>query len=82
MASSRWTPPRSLTFYTRMRMTFFMSWRHLKQWAGWMVVVWSNGATVSFSRTHRLKGKGVTVTNGKQRVTYRVTPKDGRVTPM
>jgi len=45
-----WTPPRSPTFFERTRLTFGALWTALSNLAGFTMVVWRSGVTVSSSR--------------------------------
>lgn len=77
--ASTWTPPRSLTFSGRMSLTWSLCSGLWKNLAVLLKVMWSAGATASFSPTDPLKGKSVTVSAGPQSVTVTFFPH--RVTP-
>lgn len=67
-----WKPAKSPTFYERTRLTFFLFGMVWRQWVGFVKLLWSSGATVSFSRTHRQRGKGVIVRNKEQTKSLRI----------
>lgn len=48
MDDMTWTPPRLLTFYARMRLTYLLFWLRLPMPVVWLTALWSSGATVSF----------------------------------
>lgn len=48
MDDTTWTPPKLLTFYVRMILTFKAYWMPLPMLAAWLQALWSSGATVSF----------------------------------
>lgn len=79
MDVSTWTQPKSLTFCERMRLTYvlyLLDWRLL---AVSLPVLWSTGATASFSPTARPPGKLLIVSgNGQKELT--VTVRKQRVT--
>ena len=49
MADTTWTPPRLLTFSERMRWTWTLFCVLWSLRGGWLLVLWSNGVTVSSS---------------------------------
>lgn len=44
------SPPRSLAFLERMRVTYALYLMGFPMLGGWLMTLWSSGATVSFSR--------------------------------
>lgn len=69
-----WTPPRSLTFFERMRVTYALFLMRLPLPLAWLMVVWSSGATVSISPTDRLPVKlHIASGNGHKEVTVTIT---------
>ena len=49
-----WTPPRSLTFCERMKLTYTLFLLRLPMPGVWLMALWSSGATVSFNQTNQL----------------------------
>lgn len=64
-----WTPPKSLTFSERMKLTYVVCLPPWKQAAASLRVVWSSGATASFNRTTQPNVRSVTVTGKKGTMT-------------
>lgn len=58
------TPPRSPTFFERMRLTCWLFWLGLPMPVVWLKVVWSSGAIVSSSPISQRSAKLVIETNG------------------
>jgi hypothetical protein len=77
-----WTPQKPLTFFMRVKMTFFLFLPPWKRVAECLAVLWSNGATVSFSRTVQPVARSVTVKSkkGEFKATANVTSKEYTVT--
>lgn len=81
MADIHWTPPKSLTFFGRMRATFWL-WRlPFKLPAGWLKVLWSDGATVSF-RVIARKTASLRIVSGNGQSELELTFQNRRETAM
>lgn len=68
-----WTPLKSLTFFDRMNLTWFLSRLAWKELAASVKITWSSGATVSFSPTDPRLARKITVTGNERQVTVEVT---------
>jgi len=77
---TNWTPRRSLTFFDRMNLTWFLSRLAWKDLAGSVKITWSSGATVSFSPTDPRLARKITVTGNGRQVTVEVTDTKSMVT--
>lgn len=67
MAGLNWTPPKRLTFFERMKLTYALLSLNLRPLAGFIKAMWRSGASVSFSRT----GRGI--------VSVRIVSADGPI---
>jgi hypothetical protein len=69
---TEWTQPKLLTFYERMKLTFVPLKTHCAMPAGWLRVVWSRGASVSF-RLIEAKSVSLHIASGNGLRTFDLT---------
>lgn len=74
-----WTPPRSLTFFERIRLTWALFSVVLAMPVVWLTVVWSSGAIVSFHLTDP-KSASLRIVSGNGLKELAVTVRSKRVT--
>lgn len=72
------TQPRPLTFCERLRMTFWLWQMHWRAQAIFLKALWSNGATVSFSRIGQ-QSASVAIGNGRKQAIVTASKASGTV---